>query len=113
MSQTEGHGLQISGSQEESATHAIAISPNNATASFTVRVAVVLAKDEFKLAFAGVSGRIAERRRLSRGAFAAALGDLPSLCILMEVCGSAHCSQVPQFARRIRPPVSNEAPQSQ
>lgn len=43
--------------------HAIAIAPNNATASSAVHVAVDLAKDIFELAFADASGRIVERKR--------------------------------------------------
>jgi hypothetical protein len=57
-----------SGSQEASGAHASAIAPNNATASSTARVAVDLAKDVFELAFADASGRIVERKRLSRAA---------------------------------------------
>ena len=48
--------------------HAIAIAPNNATASTAVRVAVDLAMDVFELAFADASGGIDERKRLSRAA---------------------------------------------
>lgn len=70
--------------------HAIAIAQNNATASSAVRVAVDLAKDVFELAFADASGRIVERKRLSRAAFARAFDNRPRLRIVMEACGSAH-----------------------
>ena len=50
--------------------HVIAVAQNNATASTAVRVAVDLAKQVFELAFADASGRIIERKRLSRAAFA-------------------------------------------
>ena len=75
LSQTEGRGLQTSGSQEEFALHAIANAPNNESASTAVRVAVDLAKDVFELAFADASGRIAERKRPSRVAFARAFDN--------------------------------------
>ena len=70
--------------------HAIANAQNNATASSAVRVAVDLAKDVFELAFADASGRIVERKRLSRAAFARAFDNRPRLRIVMEACGSAH-----------------------
>jgi transposase len=70
--------------------HAIAIAPNNATASSAVRVAVDLAKDIFELAFADASGRIVERKRLSRAAFARAFDNRASLRIVMEACSFAH-----------------------
>jgi transposase len=77
--------------------HAIAIAPNNATASSAVRVAVDLAKDIFELAFADASGPIVERKRLSRAAFARAFDTRPPLRIVMEACGSAH-----HWARRFQ-----------
>ena len=63
--------------------HAIAIAQNNATGS-AVRVAVDLAKDVFELAFADAGGRIVERRRLSRAAFARAFDNRPVLSIVMS-----------------------------
>jgi transposase len=77
--------------------HAIAIAPNNATASTAVRVAVDLAKDVFELAFADASGRIVERKRLSRAAFARAFDNRPALRVVMEACSSAH-----HWARRFQ-----------
>ena len=63
--------------------NAIAIAQNNATGS-AVRVAVDLAKDVFELAFADASGRIVERRRLSRAAFARAFDNRPAVRIVMS-----------------------------
>lgn len=70
--------------------HAIANAQNNATASSAVRVAVDLAKGVFELAFADASGRIVERKRLSRAALARAFDNRPALRIVMEACSSAH-----------------------
>jgi transposase len=53
-------------------------------------VAVDLAKDVFELAFADAQGRVIERKRLSRKAFARTLEQRPALRVLMEACGSAH-----------------------
>jgi len=53
-------------------------------------VAIDLAKDVFELAFADAGGRIVERKRLSRRAFARALHNRPPLAVVMEACGSAH-----------------------
>ena len=53
-------------------------------------VAIDLAKDVFELAFADEAGRIVERKRLSRRAFAKALHNRPPLAVVMEACGSAH-----------------------
>ena len=53
-------------------------------------VAVDLAKDVFELAFADAQGRIVERKRLSRNAFAKCLLNRPPLRVVMEACGSAH-----------------------
>lgn len=53
-------------------------------------VAIDLAKDVFELAFADMQGRIVERKRLSRGAFARCLVNRPPLRVVMEACGSAH-----------------------
>lgn len=53
-------------------------------------VAIDLAKDVFELAFADGGGRILERKRLSRRAFARALENRPPLAVVMEACGSAH-----------------------
>lgn len=59
-------------------------------ASSAVMLAIDLAKDVFELAFADVTGRIVERRRLKRGPFAACLDNHAPLRIVMEACGSAH-----------------------
>ena len=40
--------------------------------------------------FADAQGRISERKRLSRGAFARCLVNRPALRVVMEACGSAH-----------------------
>jgi transposase len=53
-------------------------------------VAIDLAKDVFELAFADSRGRIIERKRLSRAAFARSLIKRPPLKVVMEACGSAH-----------------------
>ena len=53
-------------------------------------VAIDLAKEVFQLAFADDRGRVLERKRLSRRAFARALEQRPPLRVLMEACGSAH-----------------------
>lgn len=53
-------------------------------------VAIDLAKDVFELAFADSAGRILERKRLTRRAFAHCLENRPPLAVVMEACGSAH-----------------------
>jgi transposase len=53
-------------------------------------VAIDLAKEVFELAFADAQGRVIERKRLSRKAFARTLEQRPALRVLMEACGSAH-----------------------
>ena len=53
-------------------------------------VAIDLAKEVFELAFADAAGRILERKRLSRHAFAHCLDNRPPLQVVMEACGSAH-----------------------
>lgn len=53
-------------------------------------VAIDLAKEVFELAFADAQGRVIERKRLSRKAFARSLELRPPLRVLMEACGSAH-----------------------
>jgi transposase len=53
-------------------------------------VAIDLAKNVFELAFANAQGRIVERRRLTRAAFAKAFDNHVSLRLVMEACGSAH-----------------------
>lgn len=53
-------------------------------------VAIDLAKDVFEIAFADVHGRIIERKRLRRSAFAGCLDNRPPLRVVMEACGSAH-----------------------
>ena len=61
--------------------------PNNALAT---TVAVDLAKNVFELAYADAHGRIVQRARLSRCAFAHAFDNRTPLHIVMEACGSAH-----------------------
>ncbi|NLG59426.1 MAG: transposase, partial [Gammaproteobacteria bacterium] len=53
-------------------------------------VAIDLAKDVFELAFADQAGRIQERKRLTRRAFARVLENRPPMTVVMEACGSAH-----------------------
>lgn len=53
-------------------------------------VAIDLAKDVFELAFADGGGRILERKRLPRKAFAHFLENRSPLTVVMEACGSAH-----------------------
>ena len=65
--------------------------------SHATTVAIDLAKDVFELAFADASGRITERKRLSRKAFARCLENRPRLEVVMEACGSAH-----HWARRLQ-----------
>jgi hypothetical protein len=50
---------------------------------------VDLAKEVFELAFADADYRIVQRKRLSRRAFAQALGSCGPLRVVMEACGSA------------------------
>lgn len=65
--------------------------------SHATTVAIDLAKEVFELAFADGSGRITERKRLSRKAFARCLENRPRLEVVMEACGSAH-----YWARRLQ-----------
>jgi transposase len=60
-------------------------------------VAVDLAKEVFELAFADAHGRVIDRKRLTRRAFARAFSQRPPLRIVMEACGSAH-----YWARRLQ-----------
>ena len=53
-------------------------------------VAVDLAKEVFELAFADADGRVVERKRLTRRAFARVFEQRPPLRIVLEACGSAH-----------------------
>lgn len=53
-------------------------------------VAIDLAKDVFELAFADPVGRILERKRLTRKAFARVMENRPPVTVVMEACGSAH-----------------------
>jgi transposase len=53
-------------------------------------VAVDLAKNDFELAVAELTGRVVERRRLSRTTFARFFVNRPACHIVMEACGSAH-----------------------
>lgn len=54
------------------------------------KVAIDLAKEVFELGFADANGRIIERKRLRRAAFATCLDNRQPLRIIMEACGSAH-----------------------
>jgi len=53
-------------------------------------IAADLAKDVFEVAVAAQAGRVLERHRLNRKAFAAFLAAEPPALILLEACGSAH-----------------------
>lgn len=53
-------------------------------------VAIDLAKEVFELAFADPSGRILERKRLTRRAFCRVMDNRPPMTMVMEACGSAH-----------------------
>lgn len=53
-------------------------------------IAINLAKDIFELAFTDAQGRVIERKRLTRKAFARIMEQRPPLRVLMEACGSAH-----------------------
>jgi transposase len=53
-------------------------------------VTIDLAKNDFELAVADSTGRVLERRRLSRLAFARFFVNRPACHIVMEACGSAH-----------------------
>lgn len=53
-------------------------------------VAVDIAKSVFDLAGSDQPGRVAFRRRLSRGAFLTYLAQLQASTVVMEACGSAH-----------------------
>ena len=53
-------------------------------------VAIVLAKDVCELAFADSQGRILQRKRLGREAFAREFDNRPILKVVMEACTSAH-----------------------
>ena len=59
-------------------------------------VAVDIAKAVFDLAVSHEPGRVAERKRLSRGAFLTFIAQMPAAMVVMEACGSAH-----YWARRI------------
>lgn len=56
----------------------------------TTTVAVDLAKTVFELAITDEKGRITERKRLSREAFARFFANRPPCRIVMESCGSSH-----------------------
>lgn len=53
-------------------------------------VGIDLAKEVFELAFSDASGRVIERKRLSRKAFAGVLDQRTPLRVVMEACSSAH-----------------------
>ncbi len=53
-------------------------------------VAVDIAKTVFDLAVSEEPGRVALRRRLSRGAFSLYFAQLPASTVVMEACGMAH-----------------------
>lgn len=52
--------------------------------------AVDIAKSVFEVAVSHDPGRIAQRRRLSRGAFLVFFAQMPAATVVMEACGSAH-----------------------
>lgn len=56
----------------------------------TTTVAVDLAKTVFELAITDDRGRLAERKRPSREAFARFFANRPPCRIVMEACGTAH-----------------------
>lgn len=56
----------------------------------SITIAVDLAKDVFELAVATSSGRITERKRLSRAQFERFWSTREPCAVLMEACGSAH-----------------------
>lgn len=53
-------------------------------------VAIDLAKEIFELAFGDGRGRVIQRKRLARTAFARCLAQRPPLRVIMEACGSGH-----------------------
>lgn len=53
-------------------------------------IAVDLAKSVFEVAVSKQPGRVAERRRLSRGQFSRLLVDREPATLVMEACGTAH-----------------------
>ena len=53
-------------------------------------VAIDLAKDVFELAAADETGKIVERRRLTRRTLEPYFGGLQSIHIIMEACGTSH-----------------------
>jgi len=53
-------------------------------------VAVDIAKTIFEVAVSREPGRVAERRRLSRGTFLIFFAQMPAATVVMEACGSAH-----------------------
>lgn len=58
--------------------------------SIAATLAIDLAKDVFELGFADAHGRMIQRQRLRREAFASRLDNHAPLRIVMEACGSAH-----------------------
>jgi transposase len=53
-------------------------------------IAVDLAKSVFEVAVSERPGRVAARRRLSRGQFSRFLAEQPPATVVMEACGTAH-----------------------
>jgi len=53
-------------------------------------IAVDLAKSVFEVAVSRRPGKIAERKRLSRGQFARLLAERAPSTVVMEACGTAH-----------------------
>jgi transposase len=53
-------------------------------------VAIDLAKDVFELAAADETGKIVERRRLTRKMLERYFADLQGIHVVMEACGTAH-----------------------
>jgi transposase len=53
-------------------------------------IAIDIATKVFDLAVSNEPGRVALRKRLSRGAFLKHLAQMPAATVVMEACGSAH-----------------------
>jgi transposase len=60
-----------------------------------VIIAVDLAKDVFEVAISASTGRITERRRLSRLQFERFWCEREPCHVVMEACASAHFCEVP------------------
>ena len=53
-------------------------------------IAVDLAKSVFEIAVSRRPGKVAERRRLSRGQFSRFLTEQAPATVVMEACGTSH-----------------------